>query len=94
MFVAHASPDCIRSIMTRTDIGFNHKILMVAIAMNHNYQHNCEVGIEQLRRDAGMSLRTAYRSLARMEELGFVSKTKDGLRSCYRNTTCGWGEIQ
>lgn len=97
MFIATASVQCVRNIMDRQDIPYSHKILMVAIAMNHDYKHSCEVGIETIRAQAGMSMRTAYRALKKMEELGFITKTKDGgkfAKPIFKLTTCGEGEVQ
>lgn len=88
MFVAASSTQCIRAIMDRVDIPYNHKIAMVAIAMNHDYKHSCEVGVEILRKQAGMSQRTMYRTLKRAEELGFITKSKNGNHVVFRNQTC------
>lgn len=97
MFIATASVQCVRNIMDREDIPYGHKVLMVAIAMNHDYKHSCEVGIEKLRAQAGMSMRTAYRNLKKMEELGFIERSKDGgkfSKPTFKLNTCGQGEVQ
>ncbi len=94
MFVASTSVQCVREIMNRIDIPYGHKAMMVAIAMNHDYKHSCEVGVETLRAQAGMSARTAYRALKRMEELGFITKERSSGRAIFRNSTCGWGEME
>lgn len=93
MFAATYSPDCIRAILAE-DIPYSMKALMVAIAMNHDYRHNCEFGMEHVRRQAGMGHRTAYRTIARMEELDLVERTKGSkfTKTILRLKTCG-GEM-
>ena len=95
MFVATTSLQCIRSIMAE-DIPYDHKALAVAIAMNHDYLHRCEMGMEHVRRQAGMGHRKAYRTIKRMEELGIVERRKGSkfTKTVLRLTTCGNAETQ
>ena len=46
------------------DIPYDHKGLVVAIAMNHDYLHRCEMGMEHVRRTRpGMEPGKAYRTI-------------------------------
>lgn len=95
MFVASSSVQCIRNIYSRPEIPYNIKALMVAIALNHDYKHSSEVGMQILSSQAGMSLRTAYRAFRRGEEIGVIEKKAGGKfsRLSCRLTTCDHGEI-
>lgn len=90
MFVATTSLQCIRAIMAE-DVPYQLKALMVAIAMNHDYLHRCEYGMEHVRKQAGMGHRTAYRAINRLEELGLIERKKGQKfsKTVLRLTTCG-----
>jgi hypothetical protein len=97
VFIRNADLRCIRAILERKDLRAPIKAMAVAIAMNHDFRHDCYLSVDEIRAQAGCARKTAYNMVRRMQEIGVLTVNKpEGKFSkpTYRLETCPYGEIQ